>query len=217
MSKNIYRALKGTCPYVLLFGVVVGISLLLQCFIPFLQKMAELRNGEWQWFLNIFNSQFVLPMDVISQFWAAISATYVGLDRAAYTFDAFKNGSETVAFDETRMVQLTQVIWLSFIIYAMSVGLNAFFNAELALTPLFVSFGSSMLCYVAGNKAVVALQRLSKYDDDDDEDSDGEGEFLEGLTEIQMKTMERLSNLLRQNKQFIVKIDKESKIIGMSH
>jgi len=161
MSRNLYKVLKGTCPYVLIFGIFVGISLVLQCFIPFLQKMAELNNGEWLWFLSLFNSKFVLPMEMISNFWAAISATYVGLDRAAYTVDAFKNGKEAEALSDDRMIQLTQVIWMSLFIYVIAVVLNTFFDAELALTPLFVAFGSSMLCYVAGNKAVKGFEKLS--------------------------------------------------------
>jgi len=213
MSLKLYKILKGTNPYVILFGIFVACSLLLQCFIPFLQKMAELKNGEWAWFLALFNTQFVLPMETISNFWAAVSATYVGLDRAAYTIDAFKSGKETVALTDDRMHQLTQVIWLTFFIYGIAVVLNTIFNAELALTPLFVAFGSSILCYVAGNKAVKAFETLSPENEETEDEVDKL--ILDDLNKEQLTTLTRITDMMKEKKEFTIRISKESKITGV--
>jgi len=210
--ETIHKFWSGTFPYVFLFGIFVASSLMLQCFIPFLQRMAEIHDGSWEWLLTIFNSKFILPMEMISNFWAGISATYVGLDRAAFTVDAFKNGIHNDAFDDGKLKSLRQIMLLSFIIYGLAVILNTFFDAELALTPLFISFGSSVLCYVAGNKTVIAFSKLTPEDELEENDIK-----LEELNENQIKTLAKISKLLIEDKkEMIIKIDENDRIVGMN-
>jgi len=205
--KGILRIFNGVCPYVIFFGIFVIFSLLLQCFVPFILRMAELGyNGNIAFLSQIINVNFNLPMEMISNFWAAISATYVGLDRAAFTVEALKNDKNTDAFCEEKLVQLNQIIWLSFIIYIIAVLLNTFFDAELALMPLLISFASSLLAYVAGNKAVRAFENLSK---------DKNPSVLDGLDEQQQLTLTRISGLIKSKKEITIKLDSDSKIVGM--
>ena len=151
------KMLDGTSIWVIMFGVMVGVSLLLQCMIPFLTRMAHaFGNDSW---LVMTNVNFVLPMDVITSFWAAISAAYVGFDRGAFTLATLRgeyNKLETGNPGRNR-----QVIKLSFGIYALAVLLNVFFDAELSLGPLMSSFGASVLLYVSGQRSILAASKFA--------------------------------------------------------
>lgn len=198
--------MRGTCPYVLFFGLIVFCSLLLQCFVPFIQKLAMLGyNGNVAFITSLININFSLPMETISNLWAAISATYVGLDRAAFTVDALRTGQESAAFDEEKMIQLTQILWMSFGIYVSAVLLYTFFDADLSLTPLFVSFGATVLSYVAGNKAVRAFQAMKKEDTT-------QRILLDGLTEEQILTVNKFTKIISENDEASFRI-KDGKVI----
>jgi len=197
---------KTTYFYVILFGIFVAFSLCLQVFIPFLQMMVrhDLLNGNFQFLLSLVNQNFNLPMDVISSFWAAISAAYVGLDRAAFAIDALNKGPNTSAFNETKMRHLHQVLWMSFIIYALAVLLNTFFDAELALTPLLISFGSMMLLYVSGNKVVSGCERVKK------PGSVHKGKVKEKIDEMdeeQLQAICKVSDMIKSAEDTVIRIE----------
>lgn len=169
--------------------------------------MAQANPAQWSKFLLIFNAKFKLPMETISQFWAAISATYVGLDRMAYTAKAWKDGNDTVSMSDYRMTQLAQIIWLSFFIFILALGLNTIFDVDLALEPLMISFGSSVLCYVAGNKAVRAFESLSV------KNKALASEIIKDLDQKQLDTLKSFSESLREKKEFILKVNEDSEIV----
>ena len=213
MSKKVTKFTSRTCPYVIFFGIVVIFALTLQCFIPFLQLMARLYgNGNWTWFLNIFNNQFTLPMELISNFWAAISATYVGLDRAAFAVDAFRNGTNNEAFDERKMAQLKQVIRIGFGIFIYATVLNTFFDANFALAPLFASFGASILSYVAGNKLVKGAEEVCP------DDVAKQADICERMSEVmdatddQIKSLNIILGAMKKGVPLNIKIYDNSKI-----
>lgn len=109
-------------------------------------------------------------MENITWFWTAIAAGYVGLDRAMFAADGLKHGMKIEAFSETKRIQLVQVIFWTAAIYILAVGLNIFFDADLALTPLATALGSTILAYVSGNKLIGGAQKLHP---DEDLDQDG--------------------------------------------
>jgi hypothetical protein len=177
-----------------MFGIFVIASILAQCFIPFFAKLNEYYQvtGNIGDFLNTFlNQNFVLPMDIISGFWAAISAAYVGVDRGMFMIDGFKNGQDIGAFDTDKIKHLTLVIILGLAIYVLAAGLNLFFDAELALAPLVTSFGSSVLLYVVGNKAIKASQTLSP---ENDLDQDGIDDSEQDPAEVLKRLKEQKQN-----------------------
>jgi hypothetical protein len=57
-----------------------------------------------------------------------------------------------------------QILKLSFFIYALAVGLNMFFDVDLATNALAISFGSAMLFYVSGNKIIMACDKAGEQD-----------------------------------------------------
>jgi hypothetical protein len=120
--------------------------------------------------LPFLNKEFQLPLDIITSLWTAIAAGYVGLDRGMFALDGLKNGNRIDAFTETKRKHMIHIISLSFLIYILAVGLNIIFSASLALTPLATAFGSTVLCYVLGNKVIGGAQKLAP---EEDLDQDG--------------------------------------------
>ena len=200
--KVVMRVLNSTSRYVIFFGLFVMVSLFLQCLIPFFSKLTEV-TGYTGFFTVFLNQNFVLPMTIISDFWAAISAAYVGVDRGMYMVDGFKNGGEhSEAFSIDQLEHLSQVMILSFIIYGLAVSLNVFFDSELALAPLAVSFGSSVLLYVVGNKAVKGFQAASPAVV---HDLDGDG--VDDTQQNQSEVLARYKKRLKDREEILAKLD----------
>jgi hypothetical protein len=160
------KLLSGSGIFVMLYGFFIIISLFLQALIPFLNQFPQIAEA----LPILFNTHFELPMDVLTSFWAAISAAYVGADRAMFAIDGLRNGLDIHAFDADKRVQMIQVLIISFAIYSIAVLLNVIFEANFALSPLATSLGASVLCFVVGNKAISGMQKLSP-----EEDADGDG------------------------------------------
>jgi hypothetical protein len=204
--KSIMKFMNATSKYVLFFGFFVIVSLFLQCLIPFFAKLTEI-TGYTGFFTVFLNQNFVLPMTIISDFWAAISAAYVGVDRGMYMIDGYKNGgNHSEAFSDDQLKHLTQVILQSFIIYSLAVGLNIFFDSDLALAPLAVSFGTSILLYVAGNKAVKGSQALSTTKNDVDNDG------IDDSEQDQKEVLGRYKGMLKQREEILTKFEQMQKM-----
>jgi hypothetical protein len=147
------------------------VSLLLQCLIPFLQTFSSYLNYTYLDFLiPLLNKKFELPMDIITSLWTAIAAGYVGLDRGMFALDGLKNGNKIEAFTESKRKHMIHIIILSFLIYVLAVALNILFTASLSLVPLATAFGSTVLCYVLGNKVIGGAIKLHP---EEDLDQDG--------------------------------------------
>jgi hypothetical protein len=161
-------------------------SLFLQCLIPFLQTFGEsLRLGN---LLPFLNTRFILPIDIITSLWTAIAAGYVGLDRGMFAIDGLKNGANIQAFTDEKRKHMVHIIFLSFFIYILAVFLNILFNSALSLTPLATAFGSTVLCYVLGNKVIGGAQKLAPEEDlDQDGIRDEEQYTKEQLIELREK------------------------------
>ena len=158
------RRLEGASIWVIFFGIFVGVSLFLQCMIPFISKFL-MSNGHaylFSW-MAFINENFHLPMEVISNFWAAISAAYIGVDRAAMTISTI-NG-EYNKMDSGNPEHNRHIIIQSFIIYCIAVVLSMLFDADLSLPPLAISFCASVLLYVSGQKAIYAASKIAPEDD----------------------------------------------------
>jgi hypothetical protein len=168
MAKLFKIFASGNFLIVVFYALFVMITLLLQCLIPFLQTFGDIMHLSYM--IPFLNQEFVLPMDIITSLWTAIAAGYVGLDRGMFAIDGLKNGNKIEAFTESKRKHMIHIILLSFFIYVLAVILNIIFNANLSLTPLATAFGSTILCYVLGNKVIGGAQKLAP---EEDLDSDG--------------------------------------------
>lgn len=158
MSEKIIKRIQGASIWVIAFGIFVGCSLITQCIIPFLAKFC-VERGIGGILYALANQNFNLPMDVITSFWAAISAAYIGVDRAAMTISTINGEYEKT--DYGNPAHNKQVIILSFIIYTLAVVLNLIFDVELSLIPLATSLGAAVLLYVSGQKAIYAASKIA--------------------------------------------------------
>lgn len=187
MSEKFRSRWEGASIWVIFFGIFVICSLIIQCVVPFLSKFASIEKLEILRFL--INQQFILPMEVITSFWAAISAAYIGVDRAAMTISTV-NG-EYNKLDKGNPEHNRHIIILSFFIYITAVLLNLIFDTNLALTPLATSLGASVLLYVSGQKAIYAASKIAP---ENDKDANGVPDDVE----------EKIKELVKTNKDFVV-------------
>jgi hypothetical protein len=184
--------------YVILFGVFVLISQFLQCVIPFMTKLAEMHG--YDGFLLLFlNQQFVLPMDIICDFYAAITAAYVGVDRAAFAVATFKDHMTEGNYGKSE--HILHIIVQNFIIYSSSVLLNMIFDVQLSLAPLAVALGSSVLLYVSGNKVIMGAGKLAQPSDIDE---DG----IDDSEQDQGEVLERYKATLKERDKWLAAIEK---------
>jgi hypothetical protein len=158
MSEKMKKRIQGASIWVIAFGIFVGFSLITQCIIPFLAKFC-VERGIGGVLYALANQNFKLPMDVITSFWAAISAAYIGVDRAAMTISTINGEYEKTDYGNPGHNK--QVIVLSFFIYTLAVILNLIFDVELSLIPLATSLGAAVLLYVSGQKAIYAASKIA--------------------------------------------------------
>lgn len=117
-----------------------------------------------QFILKKFNFDFInanleIPMEMLSYCWVAISAAYVGVDRASY---AIKTSQlEAGAMDCGDPATNRRVILLSGLLLATGFIFNIFVDADFQLPSLTTSFGSSITLYCAGQKAVKCTKYIS--------------------------------------------------------
>jgi hypothetical protein len=102
-------------------------------------------------------------MDVLTNLWAAISAAFVGVDRAAFSVAAFKEHTSQINYGKRK--NLLQIIIMGFFIYVFATALNMFFAADFSLNALALSFGATVLLYVSGNKVIMASGEFGQDDD----------------------------------------------------
>lgn len=101
---------------------------------------------------KLLNLKVEVPMEMLSRCWVAISAAYIGVDRASY---AIKTSTESYGMAEfgdpstnRRIILLNGIILFAAFICNLSV------DADFQLPSLTCSFGSSITLYCAGQKAI---------------------------------------------------------------
>lgn len=145
---------------------------------------------------NILNGQVGLPISSLSFLWVAVCAAYIGVDRAAYAIKSSKmiSGETDVGDPAT----LRKIIFVSGLVLLFGCASNCFVDYDFELNSLASAFGSSILLYIAGQKAIKSV----KYVDgdlngngipDDEEDElakdtetlkDGVKQIFEGTKQI---------------------------------
>ncbi|MDR0676687.1 MAG: hypothetical protein LBF97_06575 [Elusimicrobiota bacterium] len=194
--------LNTSSSLVLFFGFVIGLSIILQCFVPLTALLFQ-EIGYSGFWATVFNVNFNLPIDVIINSWAILCAVYVGVDRASLT--ALTLAGEKGKMEIGNPEHLKQVIFQSFILYILSVGLYLFFDVELALAPMFIAFSSSLILFVGGNKAIKGASSLAP---EEDLNQDG---VADGLNEEQKKTITKIIEMMKTGKTFKVRVNNKKR------
>lgn len=139
---------------VITYAVITALAMLLQLALSLCLKF------DWKTtnivFADFINGNLVLPMEQVSWFWTAISAAYIGVDRVSYFV---KTASEPAGqTDVGDPATLRRIILISGLLLLEAVVCNGFADADFQLSAFFTAFGTSVLLYVGGQKAIKTVK-----------------------------------------------------------
>lgn len=139
---------------VITYAVITSLAMLLQLALGLCLKF------DWKTtnivFADFINGNLVLPMEQVSWFWTAISAAYIGVDRVSYFV---KSANEPAGqTDVGDPATLRRIILISGLLLLEAVVCNGFVDADFQLSAFFTAFGTSVLLYVGGQKAIKTVK-----------------------------------------------------------
>lgn len=150
-----------TSALVFIYGFVLILTMLLQSFMNIANVLVEKEfiNGDSFLLSLMLSNGSELPLSTMAFLWASIASAYVGTDRAAYAAKSFSlsYGEQDVGDPST----VRFIIAETFLVYLVGVVLNMFTPGEYCLNELASAFGTTILFYVAGQKA----GKIGKYRD----------------------------------------------------
>ena len=192
-TNQVDKMIKGTAGYVIFFGVFTGVCLILQCL-----RLLLLKFGIDVSFLN---ENFLLPINTLTTLYASMCCVYIGVDRTTSVIATLKGHSGRPSYGNPERNR--HIIIQNFFLCSTSIALNVFFDANLGLEPLLISFGGALILYTSGQKAVVSASKFAN-----DENNNGINDDLE-----KDKNLIRILNYaFENNKKFrIYYIDLEGK------
>lgn len=144
-----------------LFGVVVGLLLLIQASPYIITKLFP--NFE-------FNTNVHVPIDVIGWSYMALVSMYIGSDRFEKVFSSKQLPYGEVYMGDLKKLRNVIVFTLAIFIEAMS--LNFLFDVDVGLESFFLAFASSVILYVGGNNAVNTVGNIDGDKQVDEENGD---------------------------------------------
>lgn len=161
-------------------------------------------------FADFINGNLTLPISNMGWIWCSICAVYCGADRASYAIKTSKMTSGKLDVGDPE--SLRRIIVLAGMLFAVAIICNGAVDAEFDLNAWSSAFGSSILLYVGGMKAIKSVKYVNgKLDSDEDgiadEDQarDGDGNLIKG----QHKTLEEKTDDFVKNVESIVNSKKE--------
>ena len=185
---------------VFLYAAVLITMMFLQDIIYVLGNYSEiLEKVKVDGFLfNILNGQVGLPISSLSFLWVTICAAYIGVDRAAYAIKSSKMISGETDFGDPATIR--KIILVSGLVLLFGCVSNCFVDYDFELNSLASAFGSSILLYIAGQKAIKSV----KYVDGDLNGNgipDDEEEPEEEIEEETSKFTEGIKTMVEGAKQ----------------
>lgn len=115
---------------------------------------------------KILNGQVALPISALSFIWVGVCAAYIGVDRAAYAIKSSKMVSGETDVGDPATIR--KIILISGLVLLFGCISNCFIDYDFELNSLASAFGSSVLLYIAGQKAIKSVKYV-------DGDLDGDG------------------------------------------
>ncbi|EAJ3790426.1 hypothetical protein DFW83_08820 [Campylobacter coli] len=98
-------------------------------------------------------------METLTTLYATLCCVYVGVDRTTSVIATFKGTKDSANYGNPERNR--HIIIQNFFICALALILNRFFDANLGLEPLLVSFGGSIILYVSGQKIVYQASKFA--------------------------------------------------------
>ena len=154
LTEKLDSVVKGSAGFVIFFGVFTSFCLILQC----LDGILALLHTEYAF----FNKNFIIPINTLTTLYATLCASYIGLDRGASVISTIKGVKNHQDYGQANINR--HIIFQIFFICMLALGLNRFFDANLGLEALMISFGSSVIFYVSGQKLIFASSKFAPED-----------------------------------------------------
>lgn len=150
--KNIMaKASWKTSFMVFLYAWILLSSLILQTVL-----LLGIQYG-WCW-AQYVNANFRFPINNMTLLWTIISASYIGVDRAAYCVRSAEMAVGQSDVGNPRTLRL--VIGLSILFFVVAVAGNILVDADYDLTTLSTAIGTSISLYIAGQKAITLCKNV---------------------------------------------------------
>ncbi|MGI7118397.1 hypothetical protein ACNGEM_07340 [Campylobacter coli] len=150
-TNKLHKNIKGTAGYVIFFGIFTAVCLIFQC-LDYIIDYYIPGSG-------IFNKNFQVPMETLTTLYATLCCVYVGVDRTTSVIATFKGTKDSANYGNPERNR--HIIIQNFFICSLALILNRFFDANLGLEPLLVSFGGSIILYVSGQKIVYQASKFA--------------------------------------------------------
>ena len=141
---------------VIAYAVVTAIVMLIQFALCLCLKFNWQTNNIV--FADFINGNLVLPMQTIAWFWMAISAAYIGVDRAAYAIKTANERSGQSDMGDPSTIR--RIILISGLLTLEALVCNGFADADFELDAFFTAFGSAITLYVTGQKAIKSVKYI---------------------------------------------------------
>lgn len=140
-----------------LFAGIMALLIILQFFLGVIADGVLSEEITSKFFIKLVNSNFQLPMQEFAYSWVAISAAYIGVDRASYFVKSTTESKGSAEFGDPSTNR--RVILLSGLLFGLALICNLYVDKDFQLTSLATSFGSSITLYCAGQKSI----KIAKY------------------------------------------------------
>ena len=139
------------------YAASLGLAVLIQAAIALLIKYNVVVHAVV--FANFLNGNIEMPISNMAWTWCAICAAYIGVDRASYTIKSanLMSGSTDIGDPKT----LREIILASGSLFVIAVTCNGLVDADFDLNAFASAFGSSVLLYVAGQKAIKSVKYVN--------------------------------------------------------
>lgn len=156
MGKSKVPIFYSSSFYVFIYALVCSVAMLMQLFAIFITTknfgIFE-TNAVLQFLRAVINPKTKLPIETLNSLWVAISAIYIGADRAVFAWKTANLGEGKMDVGDPSKAR-------KIILYSGLMMLQGFvFNAldgefDFGLEQLASAFGTSTMLYIAGMKSI---------------------------------------------------------------
>ena len=154
-----------TSTWVFVYSIACFITMVLQALIALCIKYNfTFKNIV---FSDLINGSLMLPISNMGWLWCSICAVYAGVDRASYAIKTSQLESGKLDIGDPK--SLRKIIIIAGVLFFIAVICNGFADADFDLNSWSSAFGSSILLYVGGMKAIKSVKYVNgKLDSDND-------------------------------------------------
>lgn len=148
-SKFYYSSRFWVCLYALVMAMFMTFQIIIGC----------LENGTLkvpEFIARFISGQASLPMETLAWMWTALVSLYCGFDRVVDIRNTMQLSSGTMNLGD--LAKLRGIIMLSLLLLVVGTVGHITTGRDFQLAALASAFGSSIIIYVSGNKAVKAVK-----------------------------------------------------------